>query len=132
MRPAAEINDAAREAFVHRHIGFAGEGIFGMKARAVTADAALVAQRKRQSLAERDAAIFDGVVRVHGEVAVAASCKSTVACLANSVSMWSKNGMPVLLMTGFPRAVEVELDGEILVSLVLREILACAAFIIGH
>ena len=39
---------------------------------AVAADAALVAERERKRLAERDAAIFHGVVRVHGQVAVAA------------------------------------------------------------
>jgi hypothetical protein len=39
-----------------------------VKARAVTADALLVAQRLRERLAERDAAILHGVVRVHREI----------------------------------------------------------------
>ena len=43
-----------------------------MKAVAVAADAALVAQRGGKRLAERDAAIFHRVVRVHLQVAVAA------------------------------------------------------------
>ena len=42
-----------------------------MKAVAVASDAALVAERGSEGLPERDAAILDGVVRVHGEIAVA-------------------------------------------------------------
>ena len=72
MRPSAKINDTTREAFVHRHISFAGKRIFRMKAGAVAADAAFVAERGRESLSERDAAIFDGVMRVHLQIACAA------------------------------------------------------------
>jgi hypothetical protein len=42
-----------------------------MKAVAVAADAAFVAERGGEGLAERDAAILDRVMRVHGEVAFA-------------------------------------------------------------
>ena len=66
--PAAEINDATREAFVHRNVGFAGERIFRMKARAVAADSFFVAQRLCKRLAQRNAAIFDGVMRVHFQI----------------------------------------------------------------
>ena len=68
---AAEINDATGEAFVHGDVGFAGEGISGVKTVSVTANAAFVAQGLHESLAERDAAIFDGVVGIHFEVAIA-------------------------------------------------------------
>ena len=69
MRPAAKINHAAREAFVHRHVGFAGERIFRMKTRAVSADAAFVAECGGESLPKHNAAVLDGVVRIHFQVA---------------------------------------------------------------
>ena len=40
-----------------------------MKSRTVSADSFFVAERLRKCLPERDAAIFDGVMRVHFQVA---------------------------------------------------------------
>src|ERR1017187_7160653 len=64
MRSPAKINDAARQTFVHGHESFAGERVFWMKPRAVTADAFFVAERERERVTERDAAILDRVMRV--------------------------------------------------------------------
>src|SRR6266576_4975695 len=50
MRPAAEINHAPRQAFIHRHEGLAGEWIARVKSRAVTAKPALVPQRLDERL----------------------------------------------------------------------------------
>src|SRR6185436_1033464 len=50
---------------------FASERIARMKARAVTANAAFVAERGCDSLTKSDAAIFDCVVRVHFEITIA-------------------------------------------------------------
>ncbi len=69
---SAKIHDAAGEAFVHGHIRFAGERIIRMKTVAVATDAAFVAEGGSYSLAERDAAIFNRVMRVHFQIAVAA------------------------------------------------------------
>src|SRR5687768_13079233 len=48
---AAEIDDTSREAFIHRHIALASERIARIESRPVTANAFLVAQRLRKSLA---------------------------------------------------------------------------------
>ena len=58
VRPAAQIDGRHGERFVHRHHEVA---------RAI--DAAAVAKRVRDSLAERDAEILDGVMLVDVEVA---------------------------------------------------------------
>ena len=71
MRSPAEINDAARETFVHRNIRFAGERIFWVKARAVTANSFFIAKRGCKCLSQCNAAIFDRVMRVHFQVAFA-------------------------------------------------------------
>ena len=52
-------------------MSLASERISRIKASAVTPDAAFVAERLRERLPERDAAILDGVVRVHLDVAFA-------------------------------------------------------------
>ena len=57
----AEIDGGDGERFVHRHDEIAG-----------AVDALLVAERAIDSLAERDADVFDGVVLVDVEVALAA------------------------------------------------------------
>ena len=71
MRSTAKIHHATREAFVHRHVGFAGEGVLGMETVAVAADAAFVAKGRCHGLSEGDAAILDGVVRIHRQIAAA-------------------------------------------------------------
>lgn len=70
--PAAKVDDAPRQALVHRHVGFAGEGVSGVETCTVTADSLLVAKRFQESLPERDSAIFDGVMRIYFQIAVAA------------------------------------------------------------
>ena len=74
--------------FVHRHVGFAGERIAGIKTRAVTADSPLVPERLEKGLAQGDAAILNGMMGIHRQGRPRIStCKSTTACLANSVNM---------------------------------------------
>ena len=70
-RPAAEIDHAPCQAFIHRHVGLAGEGVPRVEARAVATDALFVAQRLEEGLAEGDAAILDRVVRVHRQITAA-------------------------------------------------------------
>ena len=50
IRPAAEIDDASRQAFIHRQVGFAREGISRIETRAVAANPFLVAQRLQKRL----------------------------------------------------------------------------------
>lgn len=50
VRPAAEINHAPGEAFVHGNIGFASKGILGIEAGAVAANAFLITQGLQKSL----------------------------------------------------------------------------------
>ena len=71
-RPAAEIHDASRQTFIHRNKRLAGPGIEWMKAGSIAPDSLLVSQRLAHRLPERDAAILDGVMPVHFEVALAA------------------------------------------------------------
>ena len=58
MRAAAEIDRRDRQRLVHRHHEVAG-----------AIDAALVADRRRDRLAERDADVLDGVVLIDVEIA---------------------------------------------------------------
>lgn len=67
----AEINHTAREAFIHRHVSFAGERILRMKTISISADSLFVAERLSERLTERDTAILDRVMRVNFEIAFA-------------------------------------------------------------
>jgi hypothetical protein len=71
VRAAAEIDDATGEAFIHGDVGFAGKGVLGVKAMAVAAEAAFITQGLGKGLTEGDAAIFDGMVGIDGEIAAA-------------------------------------------------------------
>ncbi len=82
-----------------------------MKARAITADAALVAQRKRESLAKRDAAIFDGVMRVHFEVAFALE-PQIHRCVLRKEREHVVEERNAGFNFGFAAAVKVEADGN--------------------
>jgi len=75
VRPAAEIDDASGQTFIHWDVRFAGERIARIKPGSVTTDAFLVAERFAKRLAEHEAAIFHRVVRVHFEIARAAEAK---------------------------------------------------------
>ena len=108
---SAEIHDAAGETFVHRDVGFAGERILRMKAVAVAADAALVAERGGDGLAERDATVFDGVVRVHFQVAIAAQIQIHCGVLGEEGEHVIEE-REARLDLGFAFAVEVEADGN--------------------
>ena len=110
-RSAAEIHDAAGETFIHRHIGFAGEWIFWVEAVAIAADAALVAEGGGDGLPERDAAVLDGVVRVHFKVAVAAQFQVHRRVLGEQRKhvVEERNAG---LDFGFALAVEVEAHGN--------------------
>ena len=111
MRPSAKINDATREAFVHGHIGFAGERIFRMKPRAVTADAPFVAERERERMAEREATILDRMMGVHFQIAAAAQAQ-----IHGRVLRKQREHVVEKRDAGFDRgfspAVEVEADGD--------------------
>ena len=61
-RPARQVDDHARQRLVERHVGVP-----------VAAHALLVADRLRERLAERDADVLHGVVRVDVQVALRAS-----------------------------------------------------------
>ncbi len=82
-----------------------------MKAVAVAADAAFVAERGGEGLAERDAAILDGVVRVHGKIAVAAQLQIHDGVLRKEREHVIEKGNSGF-DGGFAPAVEVEPDGN--------------------
>ncbi len=67
--PAAEVNHTSGQALVHRYVRLAGKGIAGIKSRAVAANSPLVAQRHPEGLSQREAAIFDGMMRIHRQIA---------------------------------------------------------------
>ena len=71
VRPAAEIDDASREAFVHRHKAFAAQGAPRIESGSISAQTSFVAEPFCEGLAERDAAVLDRVMRVHFQVALA-------------------------------------------------------------
>ena len=71
VRPAAEIDDASGQTFIHGNVRFAGERIARIESRSVAPDAFLVTERLTKGLAEREAAIFHRVMRVHFEIAPA-------------------------------------------------------------
>ena len=77
VRPPAEIDGGDRERFVHRHDEIPG-----------AVDAASVAERLRDRLAERDAEILDRVMLVDVEIARRRRpADRTPPCRANSSSM---------------------------------------------
>src|SRR5579862_653300 len=111
MRSPAEINDAAREAFVHRDISFAGEWIFWMKTGPVTADAAFVAERSGKGLPQHDAAIFDGVVCVHLEITLATEFQIHDRVFGEQREHVVEKGYAGF-DRGFAMAVKVEIDSN--------------------
>ena len=107
----AEIHDAARETFIHRHERLAGERIARMKARAVTTDAALVAQRGRERPPEREAAVLDRVMRVHFEIALAMQFEihDRMLCEQGEHVVEERHAG---FHCGTPLAIEPQLDGH--------------------
>src|SRR5690349_10532558 len=75
VRPAAEIDDATGQAFIHRNMGFASERIAGIEAGSVSSNPLLVSQRFTKCLPQRNPAIFHGVMRIHFEIAIAPKSK---------------------------------------------------------
>ena len=73
-----DVDDGLHERLVERH-----------ERVAVAGDAALVAERLPDGLAEHDADVFDGVVHVDLDVALARTVRSASECFANAVSRWS-------------------------------------------
>ena len=74
VRPAAEIDHTAGEAFVHRDVGFAADAAFlggRIETGAVAAEARFIAESLMESLPERDAAILHGVMGIDFEIAIA-------------------------------------------------------------
>ena len=70
--PPAEIDDATRETFVHRHVSLSSEWIPRVKPGAISPEALFVTQGLCECLAQRDPAIFDGVVCIDSQVTPAA------------------------------------------------------------
>src|SRR5688572_12873630 len=81
IRAAAKIDHAAGESLVHGDVGFAAQRGSGgpsphrravlVEASAVAADPGLIPQRLAESLPKSNTTVFDGVVGVHFQVAVA-------------------------------------------------------------
>jgi len=111
VRPPAEINDAARETFIHRHVGLAGKWIFRMKTGAVTPEAAFVAERASKCLAEGEAAVFDGVVRVHFQIAGAAEFQIHDGVFGEERQHVVKK-RDAGSDSRFAAAIEIEVDGD--------------------
>src|SRR5689334_20933201 len=58
MWAAAEINDAAREAFIHRHISLSDKWIPRIEARSVASNPFLISQSLQKRLSQYDPAIL--------------------------------------------------------------------------
>src|SRR5436190_1369265 len=71
VRPAAEIDDTPRKAFIHGHMRLAPERISRIKTGPISPNAFFISQRLNKSLPKGNPAIFDRVMRVHLEVAFA-------------------------------------------------------------
>ena len=84
VRPAAEVDRARRERLVHRHGRVA-----------VAGDAAAVAERLVERLAEHDADVLGRVVRAGLEVARRLDVEVERAWRASRSSMWSRKPTPV-------------------------------------
>ena len=70
--PPSKINDTPRQAFIHRHVSLAGEGVSGVKASPVPANPPLISQRPPERLPQGDPAILHRMVRIYREVPLAA------------------------------------------------------------
>jgi hypothetical protein len=69
---SAKIDHASREAFVHGYIRLTRQRIARVEAGSVSADAFFFTERLRDSRAQDQSAIFDGVMRIDFQVAPAA------------------------------------------------------------
>ena len=111
LRPSAKINHTAREAFIHRHVSFPRERILRVKASAVAAETFLVAERLDKRLPQCNPAILDGVVRVHGEIAVATQFQIYHPMLCKEGQHVIKKGNAGL-DGSLARAIEREANGD--------------------
>src|SRR5205085_12237442 len=68
VRPPAEINNASREAFVHRNISFGRERVARVEPGPIAANPFFVPERARESLAQDQAAIFDRMMGIDAEI----------------------------------------------------------------
>jgi hypothetical protein len=109
--PSAEIHNAARETFIHRYISFTEEWIFRMKSGTVAADAAFIAERACERLAECNAAILNGVVCVHFQIACAVEFQIHDRVSGKERKHVVKEGDAGFDLR-FAPAVEVEVDGD--------------------
>ena len=71
IRSPAEINNTARQTFIHGHMRLAAKGVAGIKACSITTDAALITERLDKPLPKRDATILNGMVRIHFKIPLA-------------------------------------------------------------
>src|SRR5437867_954687 len=67
--PTAEIYHTPRQTFIHRHEGFAREGIARVEAGSIPSNARLVPEGLAEGLPQGQAAILHRVMRVHAQVA---------------------------------------------------------------
>ncbi len=73
----AEIDNAPRQALIHRHVGLTREGIPRIKARAVPPQAPLVPERFTERLTQGNPAVLHRMVRVHFQIALAGQLQVT-------------------------------------------------------
>src|SRR5674476_762827 len=69
--PSAEINDAPRQAFIHRYIHLARKRVARVEPHPIAADASLIPQRLGKSLSQDNPAVFHRVVRIDLKVPLA-------------------------------------------------------------
>lgn len=75
VRPAAEIDDASCEAFIHRHEALPGQWIARVEPGSISAQTFLVPERLCEGLAQRDAAVLHRVMRIDFQIAFATKCQ---------------------------------------------------------
>lgn len=69
--PAAEIDNAAGQTFIHRHIGLALEYFLRIERKSIAPDPFFVAHRLLKGLAEHDSAVFNRVMSIYFQIASA-------------------------------------------------------------
>src|SRR5881227_2668192 len=57
--PAAEINHATGQAFIHRHVGLAAEWVARIERKSVAANSPFIAQCLQESLSQGDSTVLD-------------------------------------------------------------------------
>jgi len=96
-----EVDHRASQRLVHRHVGVA-----------VAGDVGLVAQRFGKGLPQRDGDVFDRVVVVHVQIAVARHLQVEAAVLGEEVEHVVEEADAGVVLVG-PRPVQRQADGDV-------------------